>query len=806
MTGGEPPSPAPVPSPEPASAAQTGSHLETIATSRFDTEAMAGTIDSLPPTERRAFLHRLLDTLKERNTLLEVNDELGRQLELGPLIQAIVFHITDILQADRSSLFLIDHRTQELWSKVAQGLQFSEIRFPVTVGLAGHVARSGETLNIDDVYTHPLFNQEIDKKTGYRTRTMLCMPIRNRERAIIGVVQVINKRAGLFTKRDIELLESLTRMLSLTLENAILYENVRNSQKKIEALLNVANALSSSLDLQSLIQTIMGKAAELLNADRSTLFLIDKESDELWSSVASGAEIKEIRFPKHLGIAGRVATEGATLNIPDAYEYPGFNRDIDKKTGYRTKTILCMPIRGIDNQVIGVTQVINKAAGTFDRNDEDLLGAFSAQAAVSLENSQLYQKTIAMKKYLEAILASLTNAVITLDHKRRVAKVNPTACRILGAPGEGALLGRPVAEVLGQANQGLISEIEKVFVSGAQSALYDTDLKVATGDSHSVNFVAVPLTGEEQKSLGVVIVLEDITKEKRVKSNLTRYMSKDLVEKVTSGSGQLELGGQRREVTILFSDIRSYTTLTEKLGSNEIVEMLNEYFSYMVDAIFKFDGVLDKFIGDAIMAVFGAPVPLPDHAFRSVCAALEMKKALATFNAHRIEAGKVPIQIGIGISTGEVLCGNIGSAKRMEYTAIGDGVNLSSRLESATKLYRALTLLSEFTYDQVKGRVFCRELDFIRVKGKNKPVRIFELLGETEDQLGDARRRCVDLYNQGHRLFFQRDFAAARERFQQALSHHADDLPSSLYLGRCQACLDQPPAPDWDGVYDLKEK
>ena len=259
-------------------------------------------------------------------------------------------------------------------------------------------------------------------------------------------------------------------------------------------------------------------------------------------------------------------------------------------------------------------------------------------------------------------------------------------------------------------------------------------------------------------------------------------------------------------MTILFSDIRSYTSLTESLGPNEIVEMLNEYFTRMVDAIFKYDGVLDKFIGDAIMAVFGAPVPLEDHALRAVEAALEMKKELILFNQDRRNRGKVPIQIGIGISTGEVLCGNIGSNKRMEYTAIGDGVNLSSRLESATKLYRAMTLLSEFTYEQVKDKVFTRELDFIRVKGKNKPVRIYELLGEAGCRLEDNKMFAVESFVQGHGLFFQRRYELAQAKFEAALQRDPRDLASQLYLERCRACLDTPPPDDWDGVYDLKVK
>ncbi|HEY9071774.1 MAG TPA: GAF domain-containing protein [Candidatus Ozemobacteraceae bacterium] len=780
--------------------------LDLMQTCRFDSAELTAGIEALSPEERRKALVSLFDMLRERNTLLEINEEIGRQLELGPLIQAIVYRITEVLDADRSSLFLIDHKTQELWSKVAQGIAFSEIRFPVSVGIAGLVARTGETLNIEDVYQHPLFNPSIDKQTGYRTRTMLCMPINNREQRIIGVVQVINKRNGAFTAGDISRLGTLGRMLSLPLENAMLYENVKTSQRKIEALLNVANALSSSIDLRDLIQVIMAKATELLAADRSTLFLIDRETDELWSSASSGGEIKEIRFPKHLGIAGHVATTGDVLNIPDAYEYPGFNREIDRKTGYRTRSILCMPIRGIDNQTIGVTQIINKKAGTFDRTDEEMLGAFSAQAAVSLQNAQLYERTMTMKKYLEAILSSLSNGVVTLDHKRRIVKINPTACRIMGLADEAAASGRAIDAVLEARNAPLLAQIGRVFETSSPQSLYDVDYVRADGEKHSVNFISVPLTDDAGKSLGVVLVLEDITKEKRVKSNLTRYMSKDLVDKLTSGAGSIELGGTKREVTILFSDIRGYTSLTEKLGPNEIVEMLNDYFSHMVDAIFKYDGVLDKFIGDAIMAVFGAPVPLPDHALRSVNAALEMKRALAEFNASRIASGKVPIKIGIGISTGEVLCGNIGSNKRMEYTAIGDGVNLSSRLESATKLYRAMTLLSEFTHEQVKGHVFTRELDFIRVKGKQKPVRIYELLGEAGCRLDDPTMYAVDHFIKGHTLFFKREYRFALAEFEEALRKRPDDLASTLYLNRCRACIENPPPPTWDGVYDLKEK
>ncbi|MBF0545957.1 MAG: GAF domain-containing protein [Candidatus Riflebacteria bacterium] len=777
-----------------------------LETGHFDSYEMVGKFEDLGWDNRKKFLRLIFDLFKEKTTLLDINKELGKQLELGPLISVIISRTTEILNADRSSLFLIDHQRNELFSKVAQGIDFLEIRFPITVGIAGHVARTGEILNLEDVYQHPLFNQEIDRATGYRTKSMLCAPITNISGNTVAVIQVINKKKGSFTHRDIELLKSLSRPLSLALENALLYENVIASQKKIQALLKVANSLSSALDLKALFSVIMAKASELLNADRSSLFLIDNETNELWSSVVTGAEVKEIRFPKHLGIAGQVATTGKILNIPDAYDFPGFNKEIDKKTGYRTKSMLCMPIRGIDNQIIGVSQIINKLTGIFTKEDEEMLGAFSAQAAVSLQNSQLFEKTITMKKYLEAILSSLSNGVITLDHKRRVVKCNPISAKIFGHSNPEDLQGMNFRDILGEKNQDIFEEVEKVFESKKLNSLYDFDFKFPNGEKISLNITTVPMSDDSGNSLGVVIVTEDITKEKRVKSNLTRYMSKDLVDKLTSGQDKLELGGTKREVTILFSDIRGYTTITEKLDPDEIVSMLNEYFTQMVDAIFKFDGVLDKFIGDAIMAVFGAPVPFPDHALKAVQAALAMKDALFCLNDERKALGKFPIQIGIGISTGEVLCGNIGSNKRMEYTSIGDGVNLSSRLESATKLYRAMTLLSEFTFEQVKEHVFTRELDFIRVKGKQRPVRIYQLLGEADCRLEDNQMFTIENFKEGHRLFFQRDFKDALKKFEKALNFDPNDLPSTLYQNRCLACIEKPPPELWDGVYDLKEK
>jgi adenylate cyclase len=748
----------------------------------------------------------------DAQTLLDVAHALSSQLELVPLIGQILDRAASLLQADRASLFLVDRERGELWSKVAQGLETQEIRFPIDRGISGHVATTGQTLNIADAYAHPLFNPEIDQRTGYHTRTILCAPIRNQRGDTIGVLSAINRREGTFTDEDVAALHALGGLLAVPLENSILYEEVVARQQEVSTLLDVGHALAQTLELGRLIEVIMRKAREIMDAERSSLFLIDRHTQELWSKVAEGMEASEIRFPLHQGIAGHVATTGETLNIADAYQHPLFNPEVDQKTGYHTRTILCMPIRDTDGTLVGVTQVINKRAGRFTGADERMLAAISAQAAVAIDNAQLYERVRGMKAYLESILQSLSNGVLTVDGHGRIASVNASAARIVGAtPGaaveEGGGVGMPAAEFLGRVSADLPVQVAGVRETGRGSVQYDVDARSLDGKALSLNVNVVPLLDRGGAADGVVVVLEDITREKRVKSSLRRYMSKDVADRLMADDSQLTLGGVRQEVSVLFSDIRSYTALTERADAHQVVEMLNEYFTYMVDVVFQHGGILDKFIGDAIMAVFGAPFARPDvDPTNAVFAALDMQAQLAVYNEDRRRRGQRPIDIGIGISTGEVICGNIGSEKRMDYTAIGDGVNLASRLESATKQYGARIMISEFTRDKVGGGFVTRELDRIRVKGKQHAVRVYEVLARRGHTLPPATALLLDLHDRAMESYRRRSWAEALARFEEGRTAVPGDAVFGLYGARCRHFLEHPPAPEWDGVWDLKEK
>jgi len=759
----------------------------------------------LDPREAEAFLARLLRSYRDQQAWLEVTAALGGHLDLARVIEKILQTLTERLEADRASLFLVDRARGELWSKLAQGMETQQLRFPITSGIAGYVATSGETVRIADAYQHPAFNPEIDQKTGYHTRSVLCAPLRDDRGEIIGVVSAMNRKDGAFNEGDVDTVHALGGIIALTLRNSVLYEEVVASRQEVATLLDVANALASTLQLTDLIEIILKKACEIMAAERSTLFLLDRAKGELWSKVAEGLQGGEIRFPIGTGIAGRVAATGETLNIADAHSHPLFNPEFDQRTGFRTRSILSMPIRNQEGTIVGVTQVMNKHAGVFTPDDERLLSAFSAQAGVAIEKATLFENVREMKAYLESVLESLSNGVMTVDGEGRLATMNGPAAQILGVRAD-EVVGRAAADLLAAVHPDLPAQIAGVNASGRALLLYDVDGRGAGGRALSTNVNAVPLLDATGSRRGVVVVIDDITTEKRVKSSLSRYMSKDVVEKLLADEANPALGGIRQPVTILFSDIRSYTTLTENIGAHEIVEMLNDYFSVMVDIIFEHGGILDKFIGDAIMAVFGAPFARPaTDPVGAVDAALEMQARLAAFNERRRSRGQIPIEIGIGLSTGEVVCGNIGSEKRMDYTVIGDDVNLASRLEGATKQYGCQLLISESTEKSLGGRFVSREIDVIRVKGKRQPVRVFEVLARTEKELPAAVRRLLDAHQDAYAHYQRGAFAEAASRFSAAREAFPDDLVLRLYAERARKLAADPPA-KWDGVWELKEK
>lgn len=300
-------------------------------------------------------------------------------------------------------------------------------------------------------------------------------------------------------------------------------------------------------------------------------------------------------------------------------------------------------------------------------------------------------------------------------------------------------------------------------------------------------------------------MIEDISSEKRMKSTMSRYMDPTLADKLMAG-GEAIMGGQASIATVLFSDIRGFTTLTEELGPQGTVSLLNEYFTIMVDCISNEGGMLDKFIGDAIMAIFGTPIPHDDDEDRAMRASISMLVELGHFNERRAREGKKPVDIGIGLNTDNIVSGNIGSPKRMDYTVIGDGVNLSSRLESATKQYGAKLLISEFTKARLKTTYRMRDVDKVIVKGKTQPVGVFEVLDFHTEQSFPHMMDVLGHFAYGVEYYRKGNFTEAVNAFGMALSLHPNDSCSKMYVERCNHLIEHPPGADWHGVWVMKSK
>ncbi len=227
--------------------------------------------------------------------------------------------------------------------------------------------------------------------------------------------------------------------------------------------------------------------------------------------------------------------------------------------------------------------------------------------------------------------------------------------------------------------------------------------------------------------------------------------------------------------------------------------------SLMVGAVFEFQGTIDKFIGDALMAIFGAPTPQPNHAELAVLTALRMQELLKDFNVRRMQENAAPISIGIGVHTGNAVVGNIGSEQRLEYTAIGDAVNLASRLEGINKEYGTSIIISEMTWQQIERPLLCRDVDRVRVKGRREPVKIFDVVG-LPDSVPDNVHRMCGVFGQGMTLYRARQWNEAQECFQAALHYVPNDGPSLRYIERCSQYAQSPPNQSWDGVFDMTTK
>jgi adenylate cyclase len=408
------------------------------------------------------------------------------------------------------------------------------------------------------------------------------------------------------------------------------------------------------------------------------------------------------------------------------------------------------------------------------------------------------------------MLESMKTGVMTTDARGCIIKANSAALALFNAEDSPeSLIGQLAPDFFLDANSWIATSVAQALQERVSDDARDVMLYVEDANKHSkgisVNVTTQPLRAVEDGKNGCLLVVEDITTEKRLRSTMSRYMPKELADQLLD-DGEQALGGTLQKATILFSDIRAFTGFSERNGPQETVRMLNEYFGVMYEKITGNDGLLDKYIGDAMMAVFGVPFTCDRDADNAVAAAIDMMNCLTDFNHVRMKAGKESISIGIGVSTGEVVSGNIGSSKRMDYTVIGDGVNLAARLESATKVYRTPILVSEQTVKAMTTPLEFREIDRIRAKGQMEPVAIFEVLDglKDTDKLGVLDQ--LDRFGEAMGLYRGMQWNDASTLFSEVHSACPSDHVTQVYLERCEYLATAPPSMDWDGIWTMNTK
>ena len=507
--------------------------------------------------------------------------------------------------------------------------------------------------------------------------------------------------------------------------------NLKNSQLKyleLETLLDITNELSSFDNVSILLQEILIKSCAILNASSGLILMQDNNSDLFQIDAEFNIDAKALKgiiFNKKRGFFNEVYQNRKAILI-DITADPFLSKT-------NCTHGLIAPLLNKKN-LAGLIVLFDKESrvgiSAFDESDMNMLACIASQSGIAYNSIKLIEDIKEAKTYNDNVMHSIVTGVFTTNLMGEINHVNRAAASIINLERE--LIIANHYEYIFESNEivnQLISksELELQTVSERQIQIN------CNGKSTSVNISVSPLLNDNSEAIGSVIAMEDLSNLDKLKSTFKKYVSKQIVDQLLENEAMLNLGGQEQEATTLFSDIRGFTSMSESMAPKEVVETLNEYFDLMIEIIFKHNGTLDKIIGDELMVIYGAPISTEKDTENALLTAIEMQEKLIEFNLQRIVHSKPPIKIGIGINRGKVISGNIGSRQQMNYTVIGDSVNLASRLCSHAK--EDEIIISESVWAQVKecNRFKCRELQPVKVKGKTQPIEIKEILHQRPD-------------------------------------------------------------------------
>lgn len=501
----------------------------------------------------------------------------------------------------------------------------------------------------------------------------------------------------------------------------------------LEALGNIGQVINSTLEVDEVLQIVMDTIIRLMGAERGFLMLRD-ERGEMVSRIARNWEqesINQNEFAISRTVVQRVIDGGEPVLTTNAREDPRFGGQ-ESIIAFNLRSILCVPLM-VKSELIGVIYADNRIrTGIFSESDRDLLQAFANQAAVAIENARLFsslkrtlEEVTELKNLMDDVFASIVSGVITADAQDQITLCNRAAASILGRA-SGEIVGRSLEEVMSTFADDIQPHLDSVRKSDQAIVGLELSHDLPARGYVDWRFNLSPLKDAGQKTQGVAIVLDDMTERKKLEGQrklLQRMVSPAVLDQIDPNS--LQIGGKKVYITILFADIRGFTAYSEQHSPEELVAVLNRYLAAAADAVLANEGTVDKFLGDAVMAWYNAPLPQPDHTLRAVKSALAIRDAVAALHAELPE--EAHLDFGVGIHYGEAVLGWIGTEKRLEYTAISDSVNTTKRIQE--NCARNQILISREAYERVKDEIDSKPFVPLSVKGKTQPLAVYELLG-----------------------------------------------------------------------------
>jgi adenylate cyclase len=512
-----------------------------------------------------------------------------------------------------------------------------------------------------------------------------------------------------------------------------LFNKIEEQRKNLQSLADIGQLLSTTLDLNEVLKITMDIIIQITQAERGFLMLRD-ESGSFSIRIARNFEQESIGS-EEIEISQTIVQRSVDTRQPilstNAKEDPRF-QDQKSIIAYNLRSILCVPIM-VKGEIIGAIYADHRVkCGIFSQKDADLLTAFSNQAGVAIENARLFKSinlTLAeateLKNLMQNVFASIASGVITIDIQGRVTICNQAAEQILRLSAC-QMIGKSLIEISPSLDSQIHSHLIQVIEFDHPRVGLEIKPIIPGREITNLMVSLSPLKNINSQTEGVAIVLEDYTEKKKLEaeSRLFEKMVSPAVINQLNFENQ-KLGGRRTTITVLFADIRGFTSFSEGLIPEQLVSVLNIYLASAADAILAEDGTIDKFLGDAVMSWFNAPISQPDHPLRAIRAAISICKLVDQL--HRSIPKAYHLSFGIGIHTGEAIMGLIGTEKRLEYTAIGDCVNTAKRIQESA--LGGQILISHETYEMIQEYVLVKPIQSLVAKGKKAPLTIYEILG-----------------------------------------------------------------------------